>query len=312
MTDQEMQCMEVWGGNRDCYCCLDLMGLAVEVYSKPFAGCEDGGDVYYVSSCATGRITRLMVADVSGHGEDAAASAKELRKLMGKYINFVDQSRFVEEMNNQFTTVVKHGRFATAVVMTYFAPTNEMLISNAGHPAPLLYRNKDKTWYFIDKNATGKRVTDIPLGILSGTNYHQCKVYLEPGDMVLCYTDSLIELRKDNNSFEMGTDGLLRTVKGMSPSDLPDAQKLLDLLQEKTGATFSDDVTLLTLAIRKAPRVALKTKLLIPLRMGYTILNSIVCRIPIPQTEWSLRNLGGALFYPLNFLGDKKKSEDKS
>lgn len=307
MTNEEMQCMEVWGGNRDCDCHLDLMGLGVEVYSKPYAGSEDGGDVYYVSSCATGRITRLMVADVSGHGKDAAASANQLRRLMGKYINFVDQSRFIEEMNNQFTTIVKQGRFATAVVITYFAPTNEMLISNAGHPSPLLYRKKSNSWCFIDKNMIGKR-TDIPLGILSGTNYHQCKVELEPGDIVLCYTDSLIELRKNKEDNVIGPEGLLRFMQKVTDLSLPNAQKLLQHLQEKTQAQFNDDVTLVTLAINDASRlVSFTTKLLVPVRILQVIFRSVIWkRIPIPKTEWSLKNLGGAFFYKLNFLGHRK------
>mgnify|MGYP003483393270 CR=1 FL=1 len=40
-----------------------------------------GGDVVYASSCATGRITRLMVADVAGHGHTVAATAADLRRF---------------------------------------------------------------------------------------------------------------------------------------------------------------------------------------------------------------------------------------
>ncbi|WP_372370999.1 PP2C family protein-serine/threonine phosphatase [Candidatus Uabimicrobium sp. HlEnr_7] len=308
-NEEEMHCMEVWGGNRDCDCHLQLMGLGVEVYSKPFAGCENGGDVYYVSSCATGRITRLMVADVSGHGEDAAHSANQLRQLMGKYVNFVDQSRVIEGMNDQFASIVKHGRFATAVIITYFAPTNEMIISNAGHPPPLLYRKKSKSWCFIDKNMIGEETGDIPLGILSGAHYHQCKIYLEPGDLVLCYTDSLIEMRK--NSSVIGADGLLQFMQDIGKIHLPSAQILLEKLQQQTKSQFNDDVTVVTLAVEAAPRVNLKTKILIPFRMLWIVIRSLFSnRIITPQTEWSLRNLGGAFFHRLNFLGNKNKKND--
>ena len=69
---QVMQCMEVWGGNQTADSGVIMAGLDAWVYSKPFGGADGGGDVYYVSSCATGRITRLLVADVSGHGTPAA------------------------------------------------------------------------------------------------------------------------------------------------------------------------------------------------------------------------------------------------
>ena len=59
MTDsptQHMQCMEVWGGSQLTSSGVELGGLDVWVYSKPFGAAQRGGDVYYVSSCASGRI----------------------------------------------------------------------------------------------------------------------------------------------------------------------------------------------------------------------------------------------------------------
>jgi phosphoserine phosphatase RsbU/P len=65
MTDsptQHMQCMEVWGGSQLTSDGVELAGLDVWVYSKPFGQALSGGDVYYVSSCASGRISRLLLA----------------------------------------------------------------------------------------------------------------------------------------------------------------------------------------------------------------------------------------------------------
>src|SRR5215210_7622302 len=97
-----MQCMEVWGGNQLADSGVVMAGLDAWVYSKPFGGAIGGGDVYYVSSCATGRITRLLVADVSGHGTAVRATAVHLRELMRRYVNHIDQMRFVRSMNQQF------------------------------------------------------------------------------------------------------------------------------------------------------------------------------------------------------------------
>src|SRR6188768_413709 len=73
---QTMQCMEVRGGNEPVDAALAMPGVEAWVYSRPYhsAGESDadvsggGGDVHYISSCATGRVTRMLVADVSGHG----------------------------------------------------------------------------------------------------------------------------------------------------------------------------------------------------------------------------------------------------
>src|SRR5437899_58220 len=94
-----MQCMEVWGGNQVVDSSVAMAGLDAWVYSRPYGQADGGGDVHYVSSCATGRITRLLVADVSGHGVAVCDVAAQLRTLMRRYVNYLDQTRFVRSMN---------------------------------------------------------------------------------------------------------------------------------------------------------------------------------------------------------------------
>jgi phosphoserine phosphatase RsbU/P len=146
-----MQCMEVWGGNQPADGGVVMAGLDAWVYCKPFRGAAAGGDVYYVSSCATGRITRLLVADVSGHGDAVCATATELRSLMRRFVNHIEQSSFITSMNRQFTELARDGCFATAVVTTFFAPTNALSLCNAGHPPPLLYRKATRTWSYVEQ-----------------------------------------------------------------------------------------------------------------------------------------------------------------
>src|SRR3954468_1802945 len=119
---QHMQCMEVWGGNQLVDSGVVMAGLDAWVYCRPFGASVAGGDVYYVSSCATGRITRLLVADVSGHGSAVCAVAGDLRTLMRRHVNRIDASSFVRSMNQQFAGLAKSGCFATAVVATFFGP----------------------------------------------------------------------------------------------------------------------------------------------------------------------------------------------
>src|SRR5215471_12019508 len=97
-----MTCMEIWSGNHATRREVILAGLDTWVYSQPYDQADAGWDFYYVSACATGRITRLLLADVSGHGAVVAQTATALRRLMQKYVNFIDQSAFVRSMNTQF------------------------------------------------------------------------------------------------------------------------------------------------------------------------------------------------------------------
>src|ERR1700722_16394412 len=196
-TGRQMSCMEVWSGSQLTTRVVEMGGLDAWVYSKPFGHAERGGDVYYASSCATGRITRLLLADVSGHGNAVASTAANLRTLMRRFVNRLDQTEFVRLLNQQFTALSQAGTFATAVVATFFAPSRRLIVCNAGHPRPLLYRVAKGQWEFLGDEGIAEKTqsNNIPLGIIDMTEYEQFDVELQPGDCVLTYTDALIESR---------------------------------------------------------------------------------------------------------------------
>src|ERR1700693_2630184 len=179
-----MQCMEVWGGNQLTARGVEFGGLEVWVYSKPFGESQSGGDVYYASSCATGRISRLLLADVAGHGHSVAATAAELRTLMRRFVNRLDQSQVVRLLNQQFAALSRNGSFATAIVTTFFAPSRRLTVCNAGHPRPLLYRSAQRQWRLlghVEPTAPSARSapsapSNLPLGILDESKYEQFDV----------------------------------------------------------------------------------------------------------------------------------------
>jgi Stage II sporulation protein E (SpoIIE) len=115
--------MEVWGGSQLTAQSVQFGGLDAWVYSKPFGKAHAGGDVYYASSCATGRISRLLLADVAGHGNAVATTAADLRTLMRRFVNRLDQNEFVRLLNQQFSILPRTGAFATAIVTTFFEPS---------------------------------------------------------------------------------------------------------------------------------------------------------------------------------------------
>src|SRR5438067_9628665 len=244
---QHMQCMEVWGGNTPTKNGVSMLGLDAWVYSKPYQSADAGGDVYYVSSCATGRITRLLVADVSGHGNAVSETAGVLRSLMRRYVNHLDQRHFVRSMNKQFVELSAAGCFATAVVTTFFGPTNYLTLCNAGHPTPLLYRARKREWSLLERSdSRGEEIANIPLGIEDVADYQQMAVQLEIGDLVLCYSDSLIESH-DASGQMLGEKGLLQIAQQIDASDAanvaPALLKKIETLAK--GNLENDDVTVL-------------------------------------------------------------------
>src|ERR1041385_8563214 len=109
-----LACMEVWGTNGSVLRTVELPELTAWVYSRPAEG-EDGGDVHYLSVCGQSILSRVVLADVSGHGYQASASAKVLHALMREHINTWDQTDFVRGLNGSFRGCIAQGKYATAV-----------------------------------------------------------------------------------------------------------------------------------------------------------------------------------------------------
>jgi sigma-B regulation protein RsbU (phosphoserine phosphatase) len=247
-----MRCLEVWGGNQAVDNGVVMAGLDAWLYSRPYRNESAGGDIHYVSSCAAGMVTRVLVADVSGHGVAVADAAHRLRGLMRRYVNYVDQTRFVEGLNAEFSGLAESGAFATAVAATYKAHTDEFSVCNAGHPRPLWYRRRTGTWTFMSEapvatpSDSGDRPANIPLGIARPTRYDQFAVRLARGDLVVLYTDSLIEAEGADGR-PLGENGLLAAARRLEASDAEEFLRALLKSIGRHGESSTDDVTLLIL-----------------------------------------------------------------
>jgi sigma-B regulation protein RsbU (phosphoserine phosphatase) len=252
-----MQCMEVWGGSQLTAQGVGFSGLDAWIYSKPHGEAQRGGDVYYASSCATGRITRLLLADVAGHGQAVASTAAELRTLMRQFVNRQDQTEFVSLLNRRFGALYEDGTYATALVTTFFAPKRRLSVCNAGHPRPLLYNAQRKEWSLLSHHPapTRSRLSNTPLGMIALAEYEQLEVTLDPGDCLLCYTDALIE-SNDAEGEMLGESGVLEIVRSLGDPGSAEkiAGKLLDVIGGRFAGNLSDDdVTVLAVMANGGP-----------------------------------------------------------
>jgi len=264
-TTTHLHCLQVWGGTESADQTLVMTGLDGFLYAKPHDGADQGGDVYYISSCASGQITRVLLADVAGHGSTVAQTADALRRLMQKYVNFTNQQRFMGAMNRKFARIAEEGRFATSLVMSFFAPTRKLSLSNAGHPAPLWYRANEKRWVVLGVDPDDRDsafAADLPLGVIDDAGYQQIDITFEPGDLLLMYTDALIEAHRADGR-QLGVRGLLDRVSAMDvtePAQL--VPTLIDhITREDDNDLTDDDVTALLIAATGKKAELMKTVL---------------------------------------------------
>lgn len=300
--------MEVWGGNQPADNGVVMPGVDAWVFSRPYDDDDAGGDVHYLSSCATGRITRFLLADVSGHGSQVSSVAVTLRTLMRRFVNYIDQGRLVRQLNDAFAGLAASGIFATAVVATYFTPTRYLTLCNAGHPRPMLFDAASRKWRVLTSSEPASPgVSSIPLGIAEGVAYDQVGIRLGSNDVVLLYTDALVEAMNARGEL-LGETGLLGI---LNQADTTDMKRLLERIIagiEAFGGRPRDDVTILALKPNPMnPRTSISERLEASWRFA-TLVVSRHRNAPIPWPQWSAVNLLGAWLRPVNRLWGSQDS----
>ncbi len=246
-----MQCMEVWGGNTAAESGISMPGVDAWVYSQPYQAQSAGGDIHYVSMCGEGRVGRFIIADVAGHGVEVSELALRLRKLMRGSIARPDQTRIARGLNRAFLRLGANGIFATAAILTYFAPTDQLVCCLAGHPRPLWYQATTRRWRLLSPDiADSTEFRGIPLGIIHPTEYRQFAVTLNRDDLIVVYTDALIEAHAPGRD-PLGEQGLLALAESIG-ADRPetfgrDLIAGIDRVSQGSSATRADDLTLLVL-----------------------------------------------------------------
>jgi serine phosphatase RsbU (regulator of sigma subunit) len=238
--------MEIWGGNGAFDSALSVPGIDAWVYSQPYAGDPRGGDIHYVSTCGHGQVARFVVADVAGHGQTVGELAGTLRTLMRKHINQLDQTKFVQALGREFSALAETGAFATSLLASYFAGTDHLVLCNAGHPRPLWYRASDSSWHLAKHDIAHRveTVQNLPLGVVPDTEYYQFAVKLDKGDLVLIYTDSLIEAMNADGK-PLGEEGLLALARSLDPArpETFNRELLAAVAEYRNQAPPEDDVT---------------------------------------------------------------------
>jgi sigma-B regulation protein RsbU (phosphoserine phosphatase) len=247
-----LACLEVRGGNHLAAYSAELPGLAGWVSCQPLHPSPRGGDVYYMSACSKGVMARVVLADVAGHGEAVSFAAGHLREALGQHMEHWDQSTFIRELNDNFLRSAEDTRFATAFVASFYSGSGELLFTNAGHVPPLWYRAAAREWSLLfDSTPLSKEIVDLPLGLIAGTSYSQTAVQLEPGDLLLLYTDGVSEAY-DESGTQLGLEGLLSIARDLpTESALEAGRGLLAAVARFRGtAPSTDDETVLALQRR--------------------------------------------------------------
>ncbi len=244
-----LHCKEIRGGIEPADESFSVPGIEGWVYAQPYRSAE-GGDIHFVGLCGHGMLSRFIVADVAGHGDRVAREAQQLRAIMADHMDNPDQSELVTQMNRELAMNSSSGQFATALVISYLAPLHHVVTVNAGHPRPLLRRGTPGQWELLDKDYPdqARGLLDLPLGVLDETGYRQFAIGLKPDDLIVLYSDSLIEAC-DEDGTRLGQEGLLKIAAELENIRPRQVVRCLRqrVIEYQSGRALEDDITLIVL-----------------------------------------------------------------
>jgi len=258
---QRLACLELRGGNHQAVYNAQLPGLEAWVSCRPLRPSVNGGDLYYLSVCSQGAVSRITLADVAGHGEIVSHAAIRLRDALRLHADHWDQSDLIRNLNETFLNGAGDSMdYATAFVVGYYGQTGELVFTNAGHPQPLWYCALADEWKPMressDKSGSGvsRSGIDMPIGLIPGTSYTQTAVQLKAEDLLVLYTDGISEAVNPSGE-PLGLKRLLKLARGLPVSTPNQAgMALLAAIEAwRDGASPADDETVIVL--RRVPVV---------------------------------------------------------
>ncbi len=219
----------------------ELTGWDLHGLNEPSRGVS--GDYYQVVERSGGRECVLLIADVSGKGMAASLLTVSLQALSeGPIEDGLPPEEISARLSRLLFKRTPPEKYATAFLGVLNPATGVLRYTNAGHNPPLVIRSASGN--APESTATELGATGPPLGLLSTALYKAGEVTLGPGDLLLLYTDGIVEA-VDPDGEEYGLDRLkqvCRSHHGAAPAAVAEALDR-DLLAFVRGTPFPDDRT---------------------------------------------------------------------
>jgi hypothetical protein len=198
-----------------------------------------GGDFYDILPRPDGRVV-IALGDVAGKGSPAALLMAILLAMLRTLLDEgLDAVPLINRLNVQISRHAPSSRFITLQFVSVDPATGDIVAVNAGH-LPGLIRRRDGT---IERLTEG----GIALGMFDSSTYTAERAHLEPGDLLVLYSDGITEAESpDGRPFD--EEGLVALVRahGDNPS-LPEIGKAVIIAVERHAqdVRFADDLTIL-------------------------------------------------------------------
>lgn len=224
-------------------------GYELAVHFTPQAGVS--GDFYEVITLKNGHVM-FVIGDVSGHGMQAAlvvaTALKTLRFLARTTSNM---GNLLIQFNDEIRPDLLPGQFITLFAAELDPVTGSLSCIRAGHHAALLIRLDGDT--VLSKVGSQGMAIGLAAGPIFAGSMHTELIHLQPGDVLVQYTDGLTEAMSAQTE-EFGEVRLYRAL--FEHIDKPLQQMVDDIAGEVTrhvNGALDDDLTIFALSMLPVP-----------------------------------------------------------
>jgi serine phosphatase RsbU (regulator of sigma subunit) len=195
-----------------------------------------GGDWYDAFELPDKRIL-FSIGDVAGHGLEAAVVMSRARQaIIAAALHENDPAKVLERANESI--LLQDPRMVTAICGYIDPRTLEVVYATAGHPSPILAR-PNRPAVFLPHDG-------IPLGIVPNATYRTFVERASDGDVMILYTDGVIEHKRDI------IDGEARLLAAARAAVLDENPAIAIRQQIFQRNVPKDDVAILTVKFKAA------------------------------------------------------------
>lgn len=221
---------------------LEQAGNALDYSALCRQALELGGDCCDFAPLPDNRLA-LAVGDASGHGLAAALMIANVQSSLrtATLILGYRGPAVVRAVNRQVYVSSLADRYATLFYGPFDATARTLRYVNAGHNPPMVIR-QDGSILWLEAGGA-------PVGMFPDWKYEECSVQLKPGDVVVAYTDGVIEATNPAGE-EWGVEGLRRAAS-VNASRRADeiVRAIFASLDEFSRAPQNDDATVTVLRV---------------------------------------------------------------
>jgi sigma-B regulation protein RsbU (phosphoserine phosphatase) len=215
--------------------------VRASLYSRSCEGVA-GGDVYFFSVCDTDNLTRVAIADVTGHGGAVEQLGHWMYEAVAEQMNSLEGEAVLRSLND---LACSRGIEATttAGVVGIYPRHCGLYFANAGHPPLMVRRSGDPGWWEA-RLPFSRSPDNLPLGVLPDTRYDQRFLPVSRGDRMLLYTDGVIDAPNAAGD-RFGVSRLAQVLNWTTTAPLSEQKTaLLRALRQFVGGELNhDDVT---------------------------------------------------------------------